>query len=191
VIGKTLADHIEFVCTDMWRPYLDRIAEHCPNALNILDRLHVVAKINKAIDEVRAGEARRIVQDGFEPVLKRSRWCLLERPKHLTDTQRIKLNDVLRYNLQSVRAYVPKEEFQQFRDYESVTWAGKFLDGWCTKAMGSRIAPIKKFVRTVRSHRELLLNYFRAKEEFSSGVVEGMNNKAKVTMRKAYGFRSF
>ena len=25
----------------------------------------------------------------------------------------------------------------------------------------------------------------------SSGVVEGLNNKAKVTMRKSYGFRTF
>ena len=191
LIGKELADKIAFVCTDMWRPYLDLIEEHCPKALNILDRFHVVAKINKAIDEVRAEEARRIVKDGFEPVLKKSRWCLLKRPENLSDKQRVKLKDVLRYNLQSVRAYLLKEEFQQFWEYESATWAGKFLDDWCTRAMRSRIEPIKKFVKTVRSHRELLLNYFRAKKEFSSGVVEGLNNKAKVTMRKAYGFRSF
>lgn len=191
LIGKELAGKIEFVCTDMWRPYLDLIEEHCPNALNILDRFHVVAKINKAIDEVRAEEARRIVKDGFEPVLKKSRWCLLKRPENLSDKQRVKLKDVLRYNLQSVRAYLLKEEFQQFWEYESAIWAGKFLDGWCTRAMRSRIDPIKRFVKTVRSHRELLLNYFRAKKEFSSGVVEGLNNKAKVTMRKAYGFRSF
>ncbi len=43
----------------------------------------------------------------------------------------------------------------------------------------------------MRSHRELLLNYFRARKQFSSGVIEGLNNKAKVTMRKAYGFRTF
>ena len=57
--------------------------------------------------------------------------------------------------------------------------------------MQSRIEPLKKFVRTVRNHRELLLNYFCARKAFSSGIVEGLNNKAKVTMRKAYGFRTF
>ena len=57
--------------------------------------------------------------------------------------------------------------------------------------MRSRIEPMKKFARTVRKHRELLLNYFRARKAFSSGVVEGLNNKAKVTMRKSYGFRTF
>jgi hypothetical protein len=45
--------------------------------------------------------------------------------------------------------------------------------------------------KTLRNHRELILNYFRAKKHFSSGVVEGLNNKAKVTMRKSYGFRTF
>lgn len=191
LIGKELAEKIEFVCSDMWKPYLKVIQKHCSNALNILDRFHVVAKMNLAIDEVRAAEARRMAQDGYEPVLKKSRWCLLKRRANLTDTQRLKLRDLLRYNLQSVRAYLLKEDFQQFWNYDSPSWAGKFLDQWCTQVMRSRIEPLKKFARTLRTHRELLLNYFRARKAFSSGVIEGMNNKAKVTMRKAYGFRTF
>ena len=175
----------------MWKPYLKVVARHCTNACNILGRFHAVAKMNLAIDEVRAGEARRLVQDGYEPALKKSRLCLLKRPGNLTDKQRIKLRDVLRYNLKSVRAYLLKEEFQQLWEYNSPAWAGKFLDQWCKRVMRLRIEPMKEFVRTVRSHRELLLNYFRAKKAFSSGVVEGLNNKAKVTMRKAYGFRTF
>ena len=90
-----------------------------------------------------------------------------------------------------MRAYLFKEYFQQFWDYESPAWAGKFLDQWCKEVMRSRIDPLKKFARTVRNHHELLLNYFRAKKAFSSRIVEGLNNKAKVTMRKAYGFRTF
>jgi transposase len=190
-IGEELAASIEFICSDMWKPYLQLIEQHCPRALNILDRFHIVAKMNKAIDEVRAGEARRLVRDGYEPVLKKSRWCLLKRKENLTDPQRIRLRDLLRYNLKSVRAYLLKEDFQQFWDYTSPAWAGKFLDQWCRQVMRSRIEPMKKFARTVRKHRELLLNYFRARKAFSSGVVEGLNNKAKVTMRKSYGFRTF
>jgi transposase len=152
LIGVELAQKIEFVCSDMWKPYLDMIKLHCTGALNILDRFHIVAKLNLAIDEVRAGEARQLVRDGYAPVLKKSRWCLLKRPVNLT---------------------------------------GKFLDQWCNEVMRSRIDPLKKFARTVRSHRELLLNYFRARKAFSSGIVEGLNNKAKVTMRKAYGYRTF
>ena len=101
------------------------------------------------------------------------------------------MRDLLRYNLKSVRVYLLREDFQPFRDYLSPTWAGKFLDEWCNQVMHSPIEPMKKVAKTLRSHRELILNYFRAKKQFSSGVVEGLNNKAKVTMRKSYGFRTF
>ena len=50
---------------------------------------------------------------------------------------------------------------------------------------------MRKVARMLRSHRELLLNWFRAKKQISAGVVEGFNNKAKLTTRKAYGFRTF
>ncbi len=134
LIGQDLAARIEFVCTDMWQPYLDLIAKHCPTALSILDRFHVVAKMNLALDDVRAAEARRMAQEGYEPALKKSRWCLLKRPG-------LRLRDLLRYNLQSVRAYLLKEEFQQFWDYDSPTWAGKFIDQWCRKALRCASTP--------------------------------------------------
>jgi transposase len=191
LIGEQLAGKVEFICSDMWRPYLEVIAKHCPQALNILDRFHMVAKLNKALDEVRAGEARRMVREGYEPVLKNKRWCLLKRSENLTDKQNVSLRELLAYNLKSVRAYLLKEEFQLFWEYDSPAWAAKFLDAWCKRAMRSRIQPVKRFARTVRTHRELLLNYFRAKKQFSSGVIEGLNNKAKVTLRKAYGYRTF
>ena len=191
LIGQDLAGKVEFVCSDMWRPYLEMIARHCPQALNILDRFHMVAKLNKALDEVRAGEAHRMLRDGYEPLLKKKRWCLLKRPENLTDKQRLSLRELLGYNLKSVRAYLLKEEFQLFWEYVSPAWAAKFLDAWCKRAMRSRIEPVKRFARTVRAHRELLLNYFKAKKQFSSGIIEGLNNKAKVTMRKAYGYRTF
>ena len=101
------------------------------------------------------------------------------------------LRDLLRYNLKTVRAYLLKEAFQQLWEYNSPAWAGKFLDEWCRQTMRSRIEPMKKIARSLRNHRELILNYFRAQKLLSSGVVEGLNNKAKVTMRKSYGFRTY
>ena len=189
-IGK-LSEGIQFVCSDMWKPYLRVIRERCPNAVNILDRFHIVAKMNDALDRVRAEEARRLVQDGYQPLLKHTRWCLLKRTANLTARQILRLRDLLRYNLKTVRAYLLKEDFQQFWHYNSPTWAAQFLDDWCRQVMRSRIEPMKKVAKTLRSHRELILNYFRAKKQFSSGVVEGLNNKAKLTMRKAYGYRTF
>jgi transposase len=191
MIGKQLCDGIEFVCSDMWQPYLRVIRERCTNALNILDRFHIVAKMNEALDDVRASEARKLAKDGHKPILKKSRWCILKRKTNLTSHQRFRLRDLLRYNLRTVRAYLLKEDFHQFWEYNSPTWAAKFLDSWCQQAMRSRIEPMKKVAKTLRKHRELILNYFRARKRLSSGTVEGLNNKAKVTMRRAYGFRTF
>jgi transposase len=190
-IGDEVAAKIVFVCSDMWEPYLKVIREKCSEAIHILDRFHIVAKMNKALDEVRASESRRMAREGYLPVLKKSRWLLLKREENLKTEQRFRLRDLLRYNLKSVRAYLLKEAFQQLWDYDSPFWAGKFLDQWCRQVMRSRIEPMKKIARSLREHRELILNYFRAQKMLSSGVVEGLNNKAKVTMRKSYGFRTF
>ena len=159
MIGSDLSLKIEFVCSDMWKPYLRVIRERCSNALNILDRFHIVAKMNDALNDVRSAEARKLVTDGYEPVLSKTRWCVLKRRENLTSNQRIRLRDILKYNLQTVRAYLLKEQFQQFWDYDSPTWAGKFLDQWIALVMRSRIEPMKKVAKTLRSHRELILNY--------------------------------
>jgi transposase len=111
--------------------------------------------------------------------------------ENLKDEQQFRLRDLLRYNLMTVRAYLLKEAFQQLWDYNSPVWAGKFLEEWSRQTMRSHIEPMKKIACSLRNHRELILNYFRAQKLLSSGVVEGLNNKAKVTMRKSYGFRTY
>ena len=55
----------------------------------------------------------------------------------------------------------------------------------------SRIEPMKKVARTLRAHEGLILNWFRAKGTMSSGVEEGLNYNVKLSMRKAYGFRTY
>jgi transposase len=189
-LGETTCKQVRYVCSDMWKPYLNVIAERLGKAVHVLDRFHVMQKFGKALDEVRAEEAKRLQRDGYEPVLKRSRWCFLKRPENLTDKQTVKLSEVLRYNLRTVRAYLLREEFQRLWDYTSPTWAGKFLDEWTARVMRSRLEPMKKIAQTIRSHRPLILNWFHARGLVSSGVVEGLNNKAKLVSRRSYGFRS-
>ena len=73
-----------------------------------------MAKLSKAIDEVRAQEAKALKEKGYEPVLANSRWLLLKRPENLTEKQETKLSELLQYNLKSIRSYLLKEEFQLF-----------------------------------------------------------------------------
>jgi transposase len=189
--GKERSQALKYVCSDMWKPYLKVIKRKAGQAIHILDRFHIVAKLNKAIDEVRAGEYRQMNEEGHEPILKNARWCLLKRKENLTEKQETKLKGLLRYNLRSVRAYLLKEDFNGFWEYVSPAWAEKFLDRWCTRVMRSKIEPMKKVAKTIRAHKPLILNWFKAKKAFSSGIVEGLNNKAKVTTRNSYGFRTY
>ena len=182
---------LKFVCSDMWKPYLRVIARRLPHVVHVLDRFHIAKMLSNAIDEVRTTETKKLKKDGHEPLLKHSRWCFLKRRENLTEKQEVKLRDLVRYNLKSVRAYLLKEDLQGFWTYISPAWAGKFLDRWCTRAMRSKIEPVKKVARTLRRHRDLLLNWFVARGEISAGGVEGMNNKLKVITRRAYGFRTF
>ena len=190
-LGRERTSRIRYVCSDMWQPYLKVIARKLPSALHILDRFHIVANLNKALDKVRAGEARRLESEGYEPVLKKTRWCFLKRSKNLTSRQRLRLKDVLRYDLKTVRAYLLAQAFDALWCYRSAAWAGKFLDGWTRHVMRSRIEPLKQIARSLRRHRELILNWFRAKKAFNSGIVEGLNVNVKLAFRKAYGYRTF
>jgi len=88
------------------------------------------------------------------------------------------------------RAWELKEAFGHFWKYKSPLWASAFLDCWCQRAMRSRLEPMRKVARMLRAHEELLLNWFRAKGEISSGAVEGLNNKIRVVTRRSYGFRT-
>ena len=191
MLGTERSQELRFVCSDMWKPYLRVIAELATEAVNVLDRFHIMGHLSKAIDEVRAKEFKEIGKKGKDAVLSKSRWCLLKRPENLTEAQGIKLKELLACNLKTVRAYLLKEDFQWFWQYVSPTWAGKFLDAWCRRTMRSRLVPMKKVAKMLRAHRDLLLNWFRARGRIALGAVEGFNNKAKVTTKRAYGFRSY
>src|SRR5690349_22736080 len=125
--------------------------------------------MNKALDNVRAEETSRMKREGLAPVLRKSRWLLLRRSENLGADQRFRLRDLLRYNLKTVRAYFLKEAFQQLWEYNSATWAGKFLDDLSRQVMRSRIEPIKNIAPSLRDTRALTRTYFRPQRWLSSG----------------------
>lgn len=83
-----------------------------------------------------------------------------------------------------------REDFQRFWDYKIPAAAEKFLDNWVTRTLQTDLEPMKKVARMLRDHKPLIMNWFKAKGRLSSGAIEGLNLKAKLTIRKAYGFKS-
>jgi len=188
--GPTFCSGIAFICSDMWKPYLNAAARWVPEALRILDRFHIVKKLNEAIDEIRREETRTRAEAGLAPVLKKMRWAFLKKRRNWTRLQRRRMRQIEGSTLRTLRAFLLVETFQHFWTFSSPTWAGRFLDTWCSKVMLSRLEPLKKIARSLRSHRSLLMNYFHAKKLYSSGVVEGLNAKVKLTLKRSYGFRT-
>ena len=190
-MGEQRCKAIEFVCSDMWKAYITVIADRFSNAVHVLDRFHIVGHLKKAVDNVRRSEVKKLRDAGKPAYLKKCRWVFLKKKKRLWGKPRARLRELLEMNLRTVKAYLFKEDFDHLWTYKSVTWANKFINQWTKDVMRHRSLPeLKKFARMIRGHQDLILNYFRAKKEFSSGIVEGFNNKAKLTIRKSYGFRS-
>jgi len=189
--GETRTKALRFVCSDMWSAYIAVVAKQAGAALHVLDRFHITQLMNKAIEKVRRAEVRELKQHGRPALLTHARWVLLRRPKNRTAKDRGRLRELVRHNLKALRAMLLREDFQRFWKYRDPIWAGMFLDDWCRAVMRSRIEPMKTVVGSLRKHRALLLNWFAARGEVSTAAVEGLNNKAKLTVRKAYGFRSY
>jgi transposase len=178
-LGPTKSKQLRLVCSDMWKPYLPVIAEKASGAVNVLDRYHIMSHMSKAIDKVRVDETNKLKTQGKEPLLTKSRWCLLKRPDNLTENQVDRLNDLPACNLRTVRAYLLKEDFQRFWSYSSLAWAGKFLDDWCARTMRSKIKPMKNVAKMLRTHRPLLLNWFHAKKLDCLGLRGGLQQQGK------------
>ena len=52
------------------------------------------------------------------------------------------------------------------------------------------IFKVSDIAKMLTTHRPLILNYFRAKKQFYSGISEGLNRKINLTIRKSFGFRT-
>jgi len=192
-LGQEVVQGLRFVCSDMWRPYLGVIAAQAGQALHVLDRFHITSHLNQALDQVRRAESGQLRAAGLATAerLKNMRWKLLRRHSRVRGRARRELSRLLNTKLATARAWALKDLFEHFWSYKSLRCPGEFLEYWTWRALRSRIEPMKKVARMLRSHEDLLMNWFKAKGEISSGAVEGLNNKIRVVTRRSYGFRTY
>ncbi len=88
---ESVKNHPKFICSDMWRPYLKVIADRAGHAIHVLDRFHIMQTMNEKVGKVRDQELRQLKAEGYEPILKHSRWCLLKRPENRPQKQTLKI----------------------------------------------------------------------------------------------------
>lgn len=172
---------IKVICCDMWDPYLNGISKHLEQAKVVFDRFHVMKKINLAVETVR----RREQSDNA--FLKKTRYIWLKNPKNLTETQRSKLASLKDLDLKTVRAYQLKLSLARFWTINDPALAERYLKRWFFWATHSRLGPIITVAKTIKRHWEGVIAFH--KYPVTNGVVEGLNSKIKMAMKRAYGFK--
>jgi hypothetical protein len=64
-LGPEVVQGLRFVCSDMWKPYLQVMAAQAGHALHVLDRFHITMHLNQAVDQVRRVESSHLRATGL------------------------------------------------------------------------------------------------------------------------------
>ena len=180
-------DKIQWATCDMSQAYIGAIETHCPNAKLVLDRFHIVKKLNEAVDQVRKEQWREASVDERK-ALKGLRWLLFRHSSTRSKRQTRILNQLRKGNRRIHRAWVLKDEFEQFWDYKAPWAAERFLKRWTTTALKSRLEPIRDFVKTVREHWHRIIPFIESR--ITNAIAEGLNRIIKIVKNRASGFRT-
>jgi transposase len=171
--------------------WIARVVEvRAPNAALCLDPFHVVKWAGDALDEVRRqvwNQARRSGMKAHAKALKDSRYALWKRPEDLNEKQELKLALIAEVNKPLYRAYLLKEQLRMVfapGGLERVY----LLNDWLAWASRSRLEPFVKLARTIRDRKIDICNSLTFR--LSNARVESMNQKIRLIIRRAYGFRS-
>lgn len=152
----------------------------------VFDRFHVVALLNKAIDEIRRDQQAKCNAVGLQAI-KGMRFLLLRNYEKLDIKKQRSLECLLEVNKPIALAHAMKEQIRLFWTKQTAKEGAGFLAWWIIDAVESRINELQKAGRTLLMHWEGLVNYF--KHPITNGKTEGINNKIKTMKRQAYGFR--
>lgn len=180
---------LEAVCMDMWAPYVRSTMEHVPGAEQKIcyDRFHVAQHLAQAVDQVRRIESRLLQEQG-DPQLKRTRYLWLRSPEKMAAGERRSLDELKDGCLKTARAWQLKEFARHLWSYVSRGWARRAWKAWLAWASRSRLQPVIKVARMIRTHLEGILNAIVLGA--TNAKAEALNAKIQWIKRKACGFRN-
>lgn len=183
---KAKATQLKAMAMDMNAAYDSAVKEFLPHIDVVFDRFHVVALLNKSIDEIRRDEQAKSCELGLK-ALKGHRFLLLSNYEKLDPKRRSSLGCLFEINKSLAIAHAMKEQIRLFWSKSSVIEGVRFLSCWIMDAFDSEIKELQKTGKTLLRHWKDLLNYF--KHKITNAKTEGINNKIKTMKRQAYGFR--
>ncbi|MGH8303803.1 MAG: transposase [Steroidobacteraceae bacterium] len=186
------ASRLRAVSMDMTGGYAKSVRERAPQAEIVIDNYHVAQLATKALDEVRRehwNELRHAGQRDAAKTFKGDRWALLKNPDDLTDTQADALAEIQAIGGKVARAWTMKEMVRAiFAKGLTVETVSELIDRLLARLSRCRLEPFVRLGKTIRKHRSGILAARRLK--LSNARAEALNNKAKLIVRRAYGFHS-
>lgn len=187
VLSPEQKQGIRWATCDMSQAYIGAIEHHCPNVTLVLDRFHLAKALNDAVDEVRKEEWRK-ASGAERKALKGLRWLLYKHSSNRSKQERATLEALRNGNRRIHRAWILKDEFEQFWEYKAPWAAQQFLKRWMTTALRSRIPSIRTFVGTLKEHAHRILPYINSR--LTNAIGEGLNRIIKIVKNRASGFRN-
>lgn len=180
---------VQAVSMDMLEEFYQSTVDHVPQAEEkiVYDPFHVVQAMNQAVNQVRQTEQRQLQQAG-NPILQGTRRLWLYGWEHLTDRLKERFLALWDHPLKTQRAWMLKELWRDFWRYPTREAAQAYFQQWYSRAIRSRLEPVKQVARRFKSHQGNLLTYFD--KGLSNGPMEGLNNQLEGLIRKAYGYRN-
>lgn len=180
---------IRVVSMDMWEPYYQAVKAKLPHAEIVIDRFHVMGQLNGRLTQMRRAIQAR-ADETTRAVLKGSRWILVKNREELDEEETAKLTQVLAACPELRILYCLKEEFRRiFEKIRDRGRAARFLRAWVYKAEQTRDKFMLKFVITLQTWWDQILNYFVGR--ITNGFVEGINRAIRSIINRAYGYRNF
>jgi transposase len=189
LLGKDGCARLRAVVMDMSATYELEVREHCPYAEVVFDLFHVVAKYGReVVDRVRVDQANKLRGDKpARKIIKGARWMLLRNRENVRREDQVRLDELLRANRSLLTVYVLKDDLKHLWDFRSRGHALRFWKGWYSRAIRSRLEPLKRFARNLVAYLPGILAH--CQWPLHTSFLEGINNKIKVIKRMAYGFR--
>ena len=187
---KNLPDRekVEWVCTDMWRPFKRSFSQYLPNARLVIDKFHVVKMASEALEEERKKYQMTLTKDERLHVKKSIRWLTLKRPASLTPAERTAL-EVVRQTIPALaEAYDLKEAFYQIYDDLDKASAMRTFEVWENSLPSTGLDMFRSLARTVHNHYEDIFAYWDSPSRFTNAYTECLNGLIKVANRMGRGY---
>jgi len=181
-------DKVEWVCTDMWRPFKRSFAQYLPNAKLVIDKFHFVKMASEALEEERKKYQAQLGKDPRIYVKKSIHWLTLKRPDNLTSPEQKALEIVRQEIPELAVAYDFKEAFFGIYDEPDKQNAQKAFEAWENSLPDQGLEPFRKLAKTVHNHYEDIFAYWDAPFPITNAYTEGLNGIIKMANRLGRGY---